>query len=253
MVQQEPFPSLGWMWALREAEIEPQLRALAYVLMSYADEQGRCRPTVAQLALRTPSPSSGGGAASEPTVKRYRKKLVDLGWIELVKKGPGRGLSSVYQLTFPDDAKRVSEDSEKRISEPRKNGSHPLQENGSGVIHQVRHQVITTSFTPKEENSARGEGKKQVQAPAEISTSVVGKPTTSVGANSSIAETSSVAADEFAAAAERAVRDWSAAFRAYEGREPDVSDVGDNTLAWFQVDTLRLREMAELPWVKGAA
>src|SRR2546423_1397766 len=131
----EPFHSLEWMHQFRDVEIHPKLRACAHAMMSYANARGEFRPTLAQLALRTPSEVEWRTVASESSVKRYRGQLVRLGWIELVKKGDGRGNASVYRLSFP---------ARSRITEVKETGSEtgsaPLQETGSGVTHQERHQ-----------------------------------------------------------------------------------------------------------------
>lgn len=200
-----PFHSLEWMHLLRDAELEPELKALGWALMSFANARGEMRPTLAQLALLTPA--SEGRTVSESTIKRRRRELVDLGWIRLVEKGKGRGLASVYSLCFPV-SKQVTPCEEGGS----KNGSSSLALNGSGVTHQERHQVLT----PQElEKAVKGEGERSTPKAADLPptakffrngellsaeewfaarATAVGKPTTSALAdnqgNSSLAEPS---------------------------------------------------------------
>lgn len=90
---QEPFPTLQWAWAIRDSELSPLVRLLAYEHFAHANAQGLCFPGVERLA-------NALGLKARQT-KNLRKELVVAGWLELVSRGTGRGNPSTYRLAFP--------------------------------------------------------------------------------------------------------------------------------------------------------
>lgn len=94
-----PTGRFEWERIVRRAILPEPVKYLAFVLGSYADPNGsRVRPGNEVLAAVT-----GKGIR---TVRRLLADLIDLGLIELVARGGGRGRvgrASVYQLTLPTD------------------------------------------------------------------------------------------------------------------------------------------------------
>lgn len=143
------------MWALRDAEIRRELKALGFAMMSYANGKGEMRPTQEQLALLTPSCAEDGEIVSTRTIQRRRGRLEELGWVERIEKGDGRGRASVYRLSFP------SANADIRAAETRTETRTPTPpKTRTGVSHQVRHQVITTAGL--ENGSVKGGSEEQV-------------------------------------------------------------------------------------------
>jgi hypothetical protein len=142
------FPSLRWMWALRDAEITPKTRELGLLMMSYADASGLMRPTVDQLRLKIVNDNDVPVSAS--TIKRRRKELVDAGWIELVQrggKGRGSAYASSYRLTFPVAATR--------FKGAAANSSHLPSENGSRRELPSETEVTLTSVSSSDSRAKR--------------------------------------------------------------------------------------------------
>jgi hypothetical protein len=111
------FLPLQWKWMVREIEFDnPLEKLLAYEMLAYADENGECFPTVAQL-----SQALGVGGTQ---TKNLRRSLVARGILRLVEKGTGRGRASVYLLTFAAD----------------KTDTHPPNKTDTLSVHQEGHQ-----------------------------------------------------------------------------------------------------------------
>jgi hypothetical protein len=141
MAAQEPFRSLEWMHRLRDAEIRPELRALGFLMMSYANVKGELRPTQEQLAARTPAFGEDGETVSTKTIQRRRSRLERLGWVQCVEKGKGRGRASVYRLSFPSEKQDTL-----------------LSENRTGVSDQERHQEQVQEPAGEKGQVGRDEG-----------------------------------------------------------------------------------------------
>lgn len=125
VMQDAPFPSLKWIWAIRERDdLSPNLRFVAYEIGSFADARGEVRPSLDRLKADT--------GISHATLKRLRAELVRLGYLELVRRGVGRGQASVYRLTFPTK-KTAHAASDKTAHEPpiKRLTREPLSETGS--------------------------------------------------------------------------------------------------------------------------
>lgn len=89
-----------WEALIDRAELPKHLKTVAYVLAHRADGDGsHVRPGIALVADILDD--------SEKTTGDYINRLVELGWLRLVKKGGGtrrEGKASVYQLTTPGPA-----------------------------------------------------------------------------------------------------------------------------------------------------
>lgn len=122
------FPSLMWEREIRDLrDVNPSLKFLALILKTYADSDGgSIRPTLDELHAQL--------GLSHAQIKRLRKELCDLGYLNLIQKGNGNGRASTYRLTFPEGKVRLMEDSKVRlITSPKdspKSGSldEPLSE-----------------------------------------------------------------------------------------------------------------------------
>src|SRR5262249_8934625 len=136
------FDSLQWMWALRDSDVDPRLRLLGFVLMSFADKNGKTRPSLAKLALMMVK--EDGSSWSESTIKSDRRELVRLGCLVLAEKGTGRGQSSVYSLSLPGEngsRKRVTDSQRKRVTlDPPSETSSELL--GVGSLEPTHQEVV---------------------------------------------------------------------------------------------------------------
>lgn len=138
-IRQSFFPDREWARELRDSDTDPRARILGVMMAVFADPQtGEMFPSLPTLQLLCVNEE--GKPWSESTVKRMRKLLVQGGWLELVRKGQGRGRASVYRLRFPEQHTPPENGS----GSGSKNGSEPLGENGSGQTHQVHHEVHTS-------------------------------------------------------------------------------------------------------------
>jgi hypothetical protein len=96
------FPHRRWARAVRDdGEITPHAKTLASWLANLADDGGLVDVTVNQLRLLLVN--DDGRPVGAATVKRRRKELTDVGWLECVKlggKGRGSAYASVYGLAW---------------------------------------------------------------------------------------------------------------------------------------------------------
>jgi len=173
---EQPFPSLRWVWALRDAEdVSPRLKDLAMLMFSYADRQGQTRPTIATLRLAHVKDGDdkrdGGEPWGERTIQRRRAELVKLGWFTLVSKGVGRGQASVYTLSFPPGTTR-----ENASIDPGKNTSIELPENTSITValsetgSETDSEAATQLHTCKDSAEGKGSSPFGTTTPCESST-----------------------------------------------------------------------------------
>lgn len=97
--ERRPTGRFEWERLVRRAVIPWRIKGFALLLSTYADPDGsRVRPGQDALAAIT--------ERSDRTVRRMLDELDDLGLIELVMRGGGRGHSkrtTVYRLTIPAD------------------------------------------------------------------------------------------------------------------------------------------------------
>lgn len=106
-----------WWRCMRGADLKLADIAVAYMLMSYADNDGSsAHPGNERLMADT--------GASESTVKRALKALVESGWIRVVSPG-GRSGACEYQLTIPLNA--LGKLTDKRLAEYNYHRVTPLQ------------------------------------------------------------------------------------------------------------------------------
>lgn len=94
-----PCNRFDWERLLRRAQaVSPEAQGTGLILATYADPDGsRVRPGVVRLALVR--------RRSQATVKRHLRELVDLGLLQLMRRGGGFGehaRANEYRLTMPD-------------------------------------------------------------------------------------------------------------------------------------------------------
>lgn len=104
---QPAFKTHRWQRTIRD---DPRIargdKDLAYEMSIASDAYGRCDATIQQLQRWMGPDPETGQYVNERTIKRRRKRLVDLGYMELVRKGGvgvGRGFGSAYQLSWPSE------------------------------------------------------------------------------------------------------------------------------------------------------
>lgn len=102
-----PCSRFDWERLLRRAQaLSPEAQGTGLILATYADQDGsRVRPGVMRLAVVR--------RRSEPTVKRHIRELVDLGLLQLIRRGGGFGehaRANEYRLTMPVEARMLALD-----------------------------------------------------------------------------------------------------------------------------------------------
>jgi hypothetical protein len=139
----DKFQPLQWMWAIRQTDFgNPLVALLAYEHLAHADTNGLCFPSVERLSLRL-----GVGRTQTQTLRR---ELVTRGFLELAKKGTGRGRASVYRLATPI---------KKTLSEPAASpGSKTLSATSPKTLSRTEHQEVHEEELPPQGVVVEDEG-----------------------------------------------------------------------------------------------
>jgi hypothetical protein len=226
------FPSAIWQRALRDSDLDARAKTLGLWMSVYADPKtGEMFPSIASLRLLIVR-EDDGRPVSESTIKRMRRLLVHAGWIELVSKGTGRGKASVYRLSFPAE-KQVTEAGENGSE----NGSDPLAENGSGVTHQVQHEVHVPPTGVLSSPLSSKELREDHYSGSSSSCLASLKPASE---RSSSSEPNQI---------DKAAARWAEVFREVHDRAPLPEDHPVHSSAWDYENAARqLRFRASVPW-----
>jgi hypothetical protein len=87
---------LRFRLAVREDErLSANAKLLLFVLDTYANDEGECRPSVETLCLDM--------GRDERTLRRARDEAVDLGYLVITKRGGGRRIRNEYRLQLPSE------------------------------------------------------------------------------------------------------------------------------------------------------
>lgn len=108
-----------WTWAIRDADLDPTTKLVAWALASRMDEDGRCFPRLAQIAADVGMPGNPS------RVRRRIRWLEDHGWL-VVDVGGGRSHPSLYQAIIPG-SNRPPFTSERGVRTTRKGGQNDAE------------------------------------------------------------------------------------------------------------------------------